>query len=195
MYGYVYLTTNTLNGKRYIGQHKCKKFDTRYKGSGMIIRRAIEKYGRDAFSVIILETFESKTDLDEGEIFWISYYNAVESESFYNIDRGGKAQGRRPGHEVTPETREKLRQINLGMKLKEETKRKISMSLKAKGVNRGDKNPAKREDVRAKFRVINAGENSPVWGRHWFNNGERNVMATTCPEGFKPGKLRRTVIV
>lgn len=194
-YGYVYLTTNLINGKRYIGQHKSKQFDKRYKGSGSIVRKAFDKYGIDNFSTIILEWFDTKESLDYGEQFWISYYDAVQNPLFYNLDRGGKAQGRRPGHEVTQETREKLRKLSLGVKLTDETKQKISATLKARGVNKGDKNPAKREDVRAKFRILNAGENSPVWGKHWYTNGIDNVVAFECPSGYRPGRTKRKVVI
>lgn len=46
MYGYVYKTTNIINGKMYIGQHKSEKFDESYKGSGVILTKALEKYGK-----------------------------------------------------------------------------------------------------------------------------------------------------
>ena len=45
MYGYVYITTNLINNKRYIGQHKSDKFDTKYKGSGTLITQTFKKYG------------------------------------------------------------------------------------------------------------------------------------------------------
>ena len=45
MYGYIYKTTNLINGKIYIGQHKSEEYDSSYYGSGKLIRRAIEKYG------------------------------------------------------------------------------------------------------------------------------------------------------
>lgn len=34
MYGYIYLTTNLINGKKYIGKHKSLTFDDSYFGSG-----------------------------------------------------------------------------------------------------------------------------------------------------------------
>ena len=34
MKGYIYETTNLINGKKYIGKHKSNKFDHNYYGSG-----------------------------------------------------------------------------------------------------------------------------------------------------------------
>ena len=28
-------------------------------------------------------------------------------------------------------------------------------------------------------------------GRHWYNNGEINIMAKECPPGFMPGMLNK----
>lgn len=91
MYGFIYITTNLINGKRYIGQKKYDKEGTwkNYLGSGTYLKRAIEKYGKDNFSKEIVEECESKEKLDEREIYWISFYNAVDSDNFYNIASGG----------------------------------------------------------------------------------------------------------
>ena len=43
MHGYIYKTTNLINGKIYIGQHVSQKFEpTRYIGSGAIFTKAIQ---------------------------------------------------------------------------------------------------------------------------------------------------------
>ena len=47
-YYYVYLTTNLINGKKYIGQHY-GELDDYYLGSGSILKKAILKYGRKNF--------------------------------------------------------------------------------------------------------------------------------------------------
>ena len=43
MFGYIYETTNLINGKKYIGKHISSDFDKFYLGSGTYIKNAIEK--------------------------------------------------------------------------------------------------------------------------------------------------------
>jgi len=50
MYGYIYKTTNIVNGRQYIGQHMSELFDENYKGSGKALLEAINKYGWDNFT-------------------------------------------------------------------------------------------------------------------------------------------------
>ena len=90
-YGFVYLTTNKVNGKRYIGQ---RYYDTKekwklYLGSGKILKDAIKKYGRNNFTVKILENCKTKEILNDREKYWIKKYNAIVDDSFYNIAIGG----------------------------------------------------------------------------------------------------------
>ena len=89
MYGYIYLTTNTINNKKYIGQHKSKTFDNKYKGSGKILTQAFEKYGKENFKCEILKECFSKQELDEAEIEYINNFNCVKSNDFYNLKEGG----------------------------------------------------------------------------------------------------------
>ena len=46
-YGYVYLTTNLVNGKMYVGKKANKYFRPMYLGSGTVLAKAIKKYGND----------------------------------------------------------------------------------------------------------------------------------------------------
>ena len=91
MYGYIYLTTNLINGKKYIGQHKASKISESYKGSGKLIRSAFKKYGKSNFSTVILRECSSIEEMNESERFYIKLYDAVNSEDFYNILPGGQS--------------------------------------------------------------------------------------------------------
>jgi hypothetical protein len=84
---FVYLTTNLINGKKYIGY--TTRNDKNYKGSGSIIKSAIKKYGKENFSLKILEKCSSLKKLYFSEIKWIKKYNAVEDNNFYNLCYGG----------------------------------------------------------------------------------------------------------
>ena len=59
---YLYLLTNTLNNKYYIGVHRTVDPLDDYYGSGTVISRAISKYGKDAFNKsILMESYCVKT--------------------------------------------------------------------------------------------------------------------------------------
>lgn len=89
MYGYVYKTTNLVNNKIYIGQHKKSYFDTHYFGSGTQLLRAIEKYSLKAFRCDLIEACDTADELSEREIFWIAYFNSRDPDIGYNISEGG----------------------------------------------------------------------------------------------------------
>lgn len=83
---FIYKTTNTTNGKIYVGKSKLN--DPKYLGSGMILGQAIEKHGRDCFVKEILEECSENT-VDERERFWINALRAYERGTGYNIALGG----------------------------------------------------------------------------------------------------------
>lgn len=45
---FIYETTNLKNGKKYIGKHYGELNDS-YLGSGTLLKKAIEKYGKESF--------------------------------------------------------------------------------------------------------------------------------------------------
>lgn len=85
---YIYITTNLVNGKKYVGQHY-GELDDSYIGSGNTFKKAIAKYGRENFKKEILEICSSYDDMNEAEKRWIQKLNAVRSKEYYNIATGG----------------------------------------------------------------------------------------------------------
>lgn len=83
--GFIYKTTNIINGKFYVGQ--CSNDPRKkYLGSGKILLQAIEKYGRENFRREILQ-YAAQEDLNFLEQIWIEKLRA--QELGYNILPGG----------------------------------------------------------------------------------------------------------
>lgn len=102
-YHFIYLTTNLINSRRYIGKKITNNIDDGYLGSGVVLKQAIEKYGRENFKREILEFCDSNVKLNEREKFWIKEYDAVNDKSFYNLREGGD------GGKLSQESIEKMR--------------------------------------------------------------------------------------
>lgn len=88
-YGFIYITTNKINNKKYIGQKKFIKGWEYYLGSGIILKNSIKKYGRENFHRKIISFAYSDVELDELEIIFIKKCNATKSNDYYNIAKGG----------------------------------------------------------------------------------------------------------
>ena len=100
----IYSITNTINGKRYVGQ-TVKRFNDRYDGIGIGVERvkskyekdggnthlynSICKYGVENFLVEILHIGKTKDELNYFEDFYIKYYNTRNPNYGYNIKPGG----------------------------------------------------------------------------------------------------------
>lgn len=89
MYGYIYKTTNLINGKIYIGQHKSDIFDPNYMGSGKLIHRAFDKYGKDNFIVELLVECDNREDINKCEKEQILLHHSDDINIGYNISHGG----------------------------------------------------------------------------------------------------------
>ena len=121
--GYVYLTTNLLNGKQYVGQHLHDGFDNGYKGSGNAIKAAFKKYGWDNFTCEVLQWCATQTQLNEVEDNCIRLYGTMVPNG-YNL-KGGGANGR-----YSEEARGNISKAKKGKKLSEESRKRNSVFQK-----------------------------------------------------------------
>ena len=107
MAGTIYLVTNNLNGKQYVGQTTVG--DRR--GHGQLCTAAYRKYGKENFSYEpICSNIHSRPTLNFIEKFWIKVMDSRVPNG-YNIEHGGSSKDK-----VSDETREKLRKANTGKK-------------------------------------------------------------------------------
>lgn len=108
-YGYIYKTTNLVNGKIYIGQHKWSgsEIDTHYFGSGKLLKAAIKAYGKENFNYELLEWCDSFEQLNEREQYWERVYGLPDPtrKIGYNITAGGQGV---PSYQFTEADRKKI---------------------------------------------------------------------------------------
>lgn len=142
-YGFIYMTTNLVNRKKYIDQRRyhsdSPESDAKYLGSGINMTRAIKKYGIENFTREILEECDTLEDLNNAEIKWISKFDAVNDKNFYNIAAGGLA-----GDTWNGQSQYKKRKF----------KKRIAES-----------NRTRQRDV---SRI--SGSLNPAFGRHWYKD-------------------------
>ena len=128
---WVYIHTNKVTGKKYVGQTTQDnpaarwKYGRGYKGSGKFWR-AIQKYGWDNFSHEIISC-SSLDEMNQKERALIAYYNTTDDRFGYNIELGGSGKGKH-----SEETRKKLSESHKGLHHTEEARRKISEAKKGR---------------------------------------------------------------
>jgi len=167
MYYTIYKITNLTNGKVYIGKHQTTNINDSYMGSGVGIRRAIKKHGKENFAKEILFVFDNPEDMDNKERELITE-EFVQRKDTYNAGVGGEGgphfagkthtrdsieqmlkTRKERGYTRPPTTEETRRKISeamkgntnskVGRKLSKETRRKISEAIKRKHAERKHK--------------------------------------------------------
>lgn len=86
MFFVIYKITNLITNKFYIGKHQTKNLNDNYFGSGILLKRAIEKYGIDNFTKEILEVYDQEWKMNLAERILI----VPDIEISYNLCEGGK---------------------------------------------------------------------------------------------------------
>ena len=162
-YGFIYVTVNKINGKKYIGQHT--KWNENYLGSGVYLNRSINKYGKENFQRYIIDLAKTQEELNEKETWYINEgfsLNVAKSSNWYNIKDGSQSGGNVMAG-WTKERKEeygKLRsRISEGRTLTEEHKRNISESIS------GEKHPCYGK----------RGEKSPRYGKKHSEETKRKM--------------------
>lgn len=85
---YIYLTTNLLSGRKYIGKHYGEINDD-YLGSGRDLVKDIKALGKSNFRKEILFISQSEEENANKEREFIKAFDAVKNPLFYNIHEGG----------------------------------------------------------------------------------------------------------
>lgn len=165
--GIIYMFTNKINGKMYVGQttNETKRIrrhlyaanhpdSTRNEGQPFV--HALRSYGIDNFEYTILEKVsasnpaELKGILDEKERYYIKLYDSISKG--YNVTKGGSGM---LGYKLSDESKLLISKSNKGRKLTDEHKRIVGEASK-----RMWENP----EYRKYMSEIMSGKNNPMYG-------------------------------
>lgn len=86
VYYFIYVTTNLVNGKQYVGQHCTYDLNDEYLGSNVDLKKDINLFGIQNFERKVIEYCNDIYHLAKRELHWIVQFNAVENENWYNRD-------------------------------------------------------------------------------------------------------------
>lgn len=166
---YIYLTTNNINGMKYIGKHY-GELDDSYLGSGKLLKQDILKYGKDYFTKSILYVSKDDFENSEKEKQFIALYNAVSNPLFYNIHEGGSGGNTTAGYSLEEKDalRRKLSEVNRGknngMYGKHHTEQ-IKAFLSYWAEFERDNSHYRTDEFRQKMSQITSGSNNGMYGK------------------------------
>lgn len=164
----IYLRTNLVNGKQYVGQaNDFKQRENEWNClkkhyAGKLIDNARKKYGLDNWKVEIIRECETQDELNKWEIYYIKELN-TKIPNGYNLTDGGdgtkgfsrlqsdeerlqKSYSMRKFFEEHPERKEELRERTLQLWQNPEYREKVTKSIQQFYQNnpdffKGEKNP------------------------------------------------------
>jgi hypothetical protein len=149
LYYFTYITRHE-NGKFYVGRHSSKRINDNYFGSGRWVGSIEDK---SKLTREVLEFFDDMTSLREAERILISQHIGKENCMNFNQNPVGFASGElNPNSNLTPERRKLLSERMLG-----------------------EKNPAKRQEVRAKMSESQRKKPRGKWKKPMSEQGRKNI--------------------
>ena len=182
---FIYLTTNLITGEKYIGKHYGTEDDS-YLGSGIILKKAIVKYGKENFKRNILYISKNAEENNQKEKEFIKTFNAIEDKTFYNIAEGG--DGGDIFHTLSIERQNQIREKAklqcsgcgnpmYGKHHSEETKNKLRQV---------DKSYTQTQEYRNNMSKIKSGEGNGMYGKHHTEESKKKMSESK--KGKKIGK-------
>ncbi len=194
-FGFVYIITNTKNGKAYVGckqyyigkSKKQSRWQT-YTGSSKYLNEDIKKIGKKYFTFEVIAEYKNKRSLRYYEMYYQVKWNVLtatvegsDNPAFYNSYVGGKFY--RPIESYMPHTEEtkiKMSKAQTGEKHplygKKHTEETIRKMREAKlGENNYWYGKKHTEETKNKMREAHTGEDNPMYGKKHTEEAKRKI--------------------
>jgi group I intron endonuclease len=122
----IYIITNTITQKRYVGQttRTVSQRISRQLSGATELSKALKKHGQENFRYEVIRVAKDQQEADIKERELIEEHNTLYPNG-YNLQTGGIGN-----FEISDKTRERLRKSHLGHKPTQETRRKMSKAQK-----------------------------------------------------------------
>ena len=194
-FGFVYIITNTKNGKAYVGckqyyigkSKKQSRWQT-YTGSSKYLNEDIKKIGKKYFTFEVIAEYNNKRSLRYYEMYYQVKWNVLtatiegsDNPAFYNSYVGGKFY--RPIESYMPHTEETKIKMSkaqtgekhplYGKKHTEETKNKMREAKL--GENNYWYGKKHTEETKNKMREAHTGEDNPMYGKKQTEEAKRKI--------------------
>lgn len=192
MHYIVYKISNKVNGKSYIGCHKTTDLNDGYMGSGLLIKRAIEKYGLENFEKEILFEFSNAEEMFEKEREMVEI-----GPNSYNLNEGGhggfsyiNSIGKNINYDFANYRNHEsvMKGYHTGIGAPGFVKPKFSGNEFA-GKRHTDKS---KQEIGLKNSVHQTGEGNSQFGSLWVTNGHDNLKikkTDVIPIGYSKGRV------
>ena len=203
----IYLITNLINNKKYVGQTQQGREEKRRRehfvytvNDNKILHNAIRKYGQENFEVKVIETDIPEELIDDREHYYIKYYNTFYlNGQGYNMTEGGQGIH---GYIHTKETKQHIKESNLTtwQRIREEEPERyrklgIARGLALKGKPKSEAHKAKLSTAASK----RTGEKNSFYGKH-FSEESKELLREAKAQKVSPinaydlqtGKLWKT---
>jgi group I intron endonuclease len=185
-YHFVYLVTNLINKKQYIGDHSSDILNDGYLGGGKpYLQNALMKYGRKNFKREILEFFSTKQEAFNAQEKYIKQYNTLNPNGYNISPKGGHGISGCFSEETLRKISEKNKISLKGKKLSEETKKKISKS------NTGKK---RSEEAKNNYSIAKCQEKHPMFGKEISKEIKEKISSSLKGRKKTEEQIRKSAI-
>lgn len=179
----IYLITNVINQKKYVGQTQQGRERRRWLehsvycvNDNKILHNAIKKYGAENFEFKVLESEIPETLVDERESYYIKYYDTFYlTGNGYNMTAGGQGTH---GYSHSEATKQRIKESNLTawQRIKKaEPERYAQLCLNRSIANRGKPKSAAHKAKLSIAASKRTGARNSFFGKHFTEEAKEKL--------------------